>query len=472
MKVLLILPTQLFNPTILISDIDQIYLIEEPFYFENFKYHKQKLVFHRATMKAYYDKLKSNYSIKYFNFYDNIKYSNSNQYFIYNPIDKPVINKYKKIKNITIYDTPAFLETIEDITNYRNNYTNKKNYYHDASFYRWQRRRLDILMTKDNKPINNQWSFDKENRNPYDEDYHEGKIKTYNNKYIVEAKEYINKHFPKNFGSFDEFYYPITHEESLKHLHNFIKIKLNSFGKYQDGVSTKVVFGTHSVLSPLLNVGLLTPKIVLNEVMKYYNKDNIANIEAFIRQLIGWRSYTWFMYHFHGNDMKKMNKFKHMNKINQTWYQGNTGILPIDHLIKKVEKYAYLHHIERLMYIGNFAFLMEIKPTEIYKWFMICFIDSYEWVMISNVYGMSQYSLEGISMMTRNYISSSRYIKKMSDYEDGEWAKIWDALYWRSINKHQNIFSKIYSLAMQVKIWNKMGKKQQNEYLKIATNYV
>ena len=121
------------------------------------------------------------------------------------------------------------------------------------------------------------------------------------------------------------------------------------------------------------------------------------------------------------------------------------------------------------MIMGNLALLLQIDPNEIYKWFMICFIDAYEWVMIPNVMGMSQYSLKGISMMTRPYFSSSNYIIKMSDFEGNH---IWDALYYNFINKHEDLLGKIYATAMQVKHWRKMADDKKKLLLKTAREYL
>ena len=472
MKIFIIYPTQLFENNPYLKEMDIIYIVEEPFYFTDKPFHKQKLVFHRASMKYYYNLIKKDYKNVNYVTFDKVNYkdifSNASDVHLYDPIDKPILKKLKHNKLI-IYDTPLFLETREDLEEYRNKHTNKKKYFHDNSFYKWQRRRLNILMDN-NKPIQNKWSFDKNNRNPFDKNYKEDKIITYDNEYIDEAKKYVNKHFSNNFGSIDEFYYPITHKETYEHLKIFIKKKLETFGKYQDGISSNVVFGSHSVLSPMLNIGLITPEQVVNEILKYYkkNKENIETVEAFIRQVIGWRSYVRFIYHYHGEEMLKMNYLKHNKKLPKSWYAGNTKIDIIDDMINKVEKYAYLHHIERLMVMGNFGLLNQIHPLELYDWFMICFIDSFEWVMVPNVFGMSQYALKDISMMTRPYFSSSNYIKKMSNYKNSSWFELWDSLYWNFVNKHKNILSKIYSTAIQVKLLTKMSGDKINNYINIA----
>ena len=477
MNIFIILPTQLFEYDEYLDKMDKIYIIEDEFYFTSKKFHKQKLILHRASMKYYYDKLRIKYNSKViyieFDKFDNNNFKN-NIIHMYDPIDKPIIEKYKKLsQKIVIYDTPLFLETREDLEEYRNKNTNKKNYYHD-NFYKWQRKRLNILLENREKPIGGKWSFDKENRNSYDKNYKEDKIITYSNKYIEEAKNYIKLNFNNNFGIVEYIYYPITHEDARIHLKNFIKKRLETFGKYQDGISKKVIFGSHSILSPLLNIGLITPNIIIDEVLYYYNTNNksLVSVEAFIRQLIGWRSYVRFIYIYHGSEMKMMNRLNHKKKLPKSWYNEGTKIRIVDDMIDKVKKYGYLHHIERLMIMGNIGLLLKINPKELYEWFMICFIDSYEWVMIPNVYGMSQYSLINISMMTRPYISSSNYIKKMSDYKKEDWYDKWDALYWNFVNDNKEILKKIYAIAMQVKLLDKMEPSRLSNYIKIAKEMI
>lgn len=472
MKIFLILPMHLFENNKYLQQMDKIYIIED---FNNYQ-HKQKLMLHRASMKYYYDKIsKNNKNVIYID-YSNINYDKicmGCDIYLFDPIDKPIIKKLSKY-NIKIIDTPAFIETREDLEEYRNNFTNKKNYYHDRSFYKWMRKRLNLLMDGD-KPVGDKWSYDKENRNAFGKDYKEEKIKTYTNEYITEAREYVNKNFKNNFGNTDNFYYPITHEETRDHLRKFIIKRFETFGKYQDAISKKVIFGSHSVLSPMLNIGLITPVTIITEVMNYYNKNKTTSLittEAFIRQLIGWRSYTRFIYIYHGEEMMKMNNLNHHNKLPKSWY-NETGNFPIiNDMISKVKEYAYLHHIERLMIMGNLALLLQIDPNEIYKWFMTCFIDAYEWVMVPNVYGMSQYSLKSISMMTRPYISSSNYIKKMSDYKNEKWFNLWDALYWYFLLTHTELLNKIYAFKAQINYLKRMDENKKENYIKLAKTMV
>lgn len=384
-----------------------------------------------------------------------------------------------------MHDTPAFLETRADLEAYRKKHTNGRSYQHDASFYRWQRRRLGLLVDADGKPVQGRWSFDRDNRNPYDSDYKEPRMPAFRSRHVQEAKAYVERHFPDNFGTTDRFCYPTTHTQAERLLQQFVAEKLAAFGKFQDGISKDVIFGSHSVLSSSLNIGLLTPDVVITSVMAAFSrardkKKLIGSVEAFLRQVIGWRSYVRFVYMFHGADMLAMNRLKHKNHLTRHWYDATTGVPIVDAMIRKAHEYAYLHHIERLMVMGNFALLLMIRPSDVYEWFMVAFVDSYEWVMAPNVYGMSQYALEGVDMMTRPYFSSSNYLRKMSDFAAGSvilkgrtvaWDKVWDALYYNFINKHAGWLRNIYATAMQVQHWDNMDTTKRAQHLKVARMY-
>jgi len=497
---IIILPNALFEDNKLIKDNinAHIYIIEDDYYFTRYKFHKQKLILHRASMKYYYDYICDNnqrlfseqhscsdkYKHKKIFYIDNNKFNKStysnviNDYdevLMYDPID------FRKIflnKKITIYDSPSFMETRQDLYDY--NDTIKNNKYIHANFYKWQRHRLNIFITEDNKPYYNKYSFDEENRHKFSKDYEEIKPKLINNEYIQEAREYVNKYFHDNFGDDNDFIYPINFIDAKKILRQFIKNKLNTFGTFQDAVDPNIVVGSHSILSSSINIGLITPKYIIDKVNKYFSKlskseqkHEYHNIEGFIRQIIGWRSYVRLIYLIHGQTILKMNNLNNDYIINKKWYNATTNIEPIDILINKVKKYAYLHHIERLMYIGNFALLTQVHPLEIYKWFMIVSIDSYEWVMVANVFGMSQYAInDNISMMTRPYFSSSNYILKMSTFKKGDWCNIWNSLYYLFIDKHKKMLSSSYAVANTVNLWNKKSENEKKEIKKTANNYL
>jgi deoxyribodipyrimidine photolyase-related protein len=173
--------------------------------------------------------------------------------------------------------------------------------------------------------------------------------------------------------------------------------------------------------------------------------------------------------------MRNNNYLNHNNKINNNIYKklwtATTNILPIDNIIQKIIRISYAHHIERLMYIGNFLLLCKIRPKDVYRMFMEWTIDAYDWVMVPNVFGMSTYS-DGGMMMTRPYFSSSKYILRMSNYKKDKWCEIWDILYYNFIYSHQDILRKNYATAMQVKHWDNKKPNEKKDIIKKAQHFI
>lgn len=480
-----IFPHQLYYSLSHLDKSYKIYIIEEPRYFTYFKYHKLKLAYHRATMKKYYDYLDNKkYNVTYINFYkvntefykslnDDIKCIFPADNYLQDKLLKIYNKKLEFIENINFLIKQDELPKIKSLI-YKNN-----SYSHDA-FYKYQRLKLNILI-KDNKPVNNKWSFDTENRLALPNDIKVPKLpKVKSNKYIKEAINYVNKHFSDNYGSLDNFIYPIDNKSSVKWLNNFLKERLLNFGPYEDAVSENELFVYHSVLSPMMNIGILTDTEVVTISYKYYlshtKSISIQSFEGFIRQVIGWRNYVYTLYLLEGEKMRESNYLKHNNKINKMTYikfwTGTTNIKPIDSIINKIINYSYAHHIERLMYLGNFMLLCLIDPIDIYKMFMEWTIDAYDWVMIPNVFGMSQFAVNKL-MMNRPYFSSSNYIHNMSTWKKTEdWANIWDALYYNFINKHQNILRRNYATSRQVKHWDNKSSTDKEKLLKVAKDFL
>lgn len=490
-----ILPNQLFENSDILEKVDKCYIIEHPVFFTDYEYHKLKLTYHRASMKYYEDYISKKYKIttKYLEYDDNFenvfKENKNKELHYYEIVDFDIESEVKKyIKKYKIkeekYDTPLFIASNDNIERYMK----EKGHFINNSWYIWIRKEKKILVDSKSKPIGGKWSFDKENRLAYPEGYNKDTVyKPLTGKYINEAKKYIEKNFSDNVGN-TNVYIPITHEGAKKQLRSFLKKRLKNFGDYQDAVSDKIKFGYHSLLSTIINVGLLTPEYVISETEKYYKKTKVklSSVEGFIRQILGWREYMRIIYVYKYDDMQGSNMFKHKNKLNKSWYDGSTGIKPIDDIIKKVIEYGYAHHIERLMFLGNFMMLSEINPKEVFEWFMSLFIDAISpWVMYGNVYGMSQHSA-GYVMATRPYFSSSNYVDKMSTYkkrkgvydkinignEEYEWFDIWDALYYNFINNNKKYLSSNYSTANSVSVWNKKTNKEKEELIDIAKKYM
>ena len=201
------------------------------------------------------------------------------------------------------------------------------------------------------------------------------------------------------------------------------------------------------------------------------NKIPLNSLEGFIRQIIGWREFMRGVYVTKGSEERVRNFWGFSRKIPKSFYDGTTGIFPVDETIKKVLETGYCHHIERLMVLGNFMLLCEFDPDEVYRWFMELFIDAYDWVMVPNVYGMSQFADGGL-MSTKPYVSGSNYLMKMSDYPKGQWQEIWDALFWRFLDIHRAFFLKNPRLGMLVKTFDKWDESKKKSVHQLAENYI
>lgn len=226
-------------------------------------------------------------------------------------------------------------------------------------------------------------------------------------------------------------------------------------------------------MSPLINSGLLTPREVVDEGIKYAGDNQIPlnSLEGFIRQIIGWREFFRGVYEVAGTRERTMNFWKFKRKIPSSFWTGTTGIEPLDIVIRKVLKTGYCNHIERLMVIGNFMLLCEFDPDEVYRWFMELFVDAYDWVMVTNVYGMSQFADGGL-IATKPYISGSNYLMKMSDFPKGDWQKTWDALFWRFMDVHRDFFLSNPRLGMLVRTFDKMETTKRFSHLETAEKYL
>lgn len=324
-------------------------------------------------------------------------------------------------------------------------------------------------------PLHGKWSFDADNRKRYPKGQQPPEIMfPAADDYSREAFDYVQNGFGNNPGELTkEPMYPVSHESAGDWLEQFLTERFALFGPYEDAMVKDEVFLHHSVLSPLLNSGLLTPTQVLDKTLTFAINNQVPfnSLEGFVRQLIGWREFIAGMYRFKGREQRTKNFWGFTRKIPPSFYDATTGIGPVDIVIKKVLTTGYCHHIERLMVLGNFMLLCEFDPDEVYRWFMEMFIDAYDWVMVPNVYGMSQFADGGL-MATKPYISGSNYLMKMSDFPKGDWQQIWNALFWRFMHVHRGFFTQNPRLGMLVRSFDKMPAEKRASLLKTAAEFL
>lgn len=341
-----------------------------------------------------------------------------------------------------------------------------------ADFYKRQRRRLGILVDENGEPHGGRWSFDADNRKrlprkvvppeiPWpDRDGH-----------VPDVIEIVEHAFSDHPGSASDFRWPTTRKQALRWLDDFIETRLAEFGPYEDAMTSRSDTVFHSLLSPYLNLGLLTPDEVIRKVEARAGDVALQSLEGFVRQVIGWREFIRGVYREFGETQEASNFWSHDRQLTDAWYDGSTGIPPLDETIRTAQRLGWTHHIPRLMVLGNMMTLCEIRPQSAHRWFMEMFIDSSEWVMGANVYGMGLFSDGGI-FATKPYICGSNYLLKMSDYSKGPWCDTADGLYWRFINKHRDFFTGNPRLAFMPRALDRLDSDRRKRIFDAAETFI
>ncbi len=375
--------------------------------------------------------------------------------------------------NVVFITSPQFLISDEYFAKYLGKY--KKPFM--KNFYEGVRKDHQILLDKNKEPEGGQWSFDSENRKRLPKSIQIPLLPVYKRSHhqsVVHSLVQVN--FAKNPGNLPaldaDLWIPTNRKDALLFLKAFLLERFSHFGPYEDSITSDSDFVFHSALSPLINIGLLSAAEVIQQAITHgkMNKVPIESLEGFVRQIVGWREFIHGIHQNFYEEQARKNFFNHQRLMKSCWYDGTTGLPPVDDAIKKANRLGYNHHIERLMILSNCMLLTEINPTAVHRWFMEMFLDSYEWVMGPNVYGMSQFSDGGI-FATKPYISGSNYILKMSHYAKGPWCDIWDGLYWSFISKNIGFFEKNPRLSMMPRQLLRMDPARKSRLFSLAQNF-
>jgi len=319
-------------------------------------------------------------------------------------------------------------------------------------FYHWQRRRTGILMDG-GKPAGRRWNFDADNRKPLPkkgveipalpqlehDDITRGVIAE------------VDELFPDHPGKAEEFWLPVTPEDSRDWLDVFVAERLHDFGRYEDAMKADEPFLFHAIISPMLNIGLLTVEEVVAAATR--TDAPLASVEGFIRQVIGWREYMRGMYRAHPK-LEHVNALHLEKRVEKYWYSGqrmpNDLPLPVRTVLERVHRWGYAHHIERLMVLGNWFLLQGYAPRQVNAWFLALFVDAYDWVMVPNVMGMSQFA-DGGFVATKPYVSGGAYLQKMGSWwpsaQDAKDSAFTDA-YWAFLERHEDVLAGNHRLGL------------------------
>ncbi len=493
--ILLIFPNQLFeeHPGLSLSP-SQVIVLEDSLFFGDARYpsnfHQQKLWLHRASMKRYAASLSRramdvayvDASSDHLSLLKQLRQATHDivhqkeTLVVVDPVDF-ALNKRLRVAcealglTLQMLPNPGFLNSTQNNINYRSNHKR----WFMADFYKSQRKRLDLLMDG-NDPLGGQWSFDEENRKKVPKKLLSTipqSLKLSRDAFDAEAVSYVEANYPDNPGSLKELHYPTSHADARSWLQHFLEHRFQQFGDYEDAIVAGESWLWHSVLTPALNIGLLTPAEIVQAAVEYSETHDVPlnSLEGFIRQIIGWREFMRATYDDLGVTMRTTNHWGHHRDMPSCFYDASTGIEPVDDTIKRILETGYCHHIERLMVLGGFMFLCEIRPNAIYRWFMEMFVDSYDWVMVPNVYAMSQ-NADGGLITTKPYFSGSAYVRKMSHYKQADWCDVWDGLYWRWIWNHSDELAKNPRWAMMCSAAKKMDTAKRNAHLANAEKFL
>ncbi len=434
----------------------------------------------------FYEEITSDFSYK--NFYDAfkeiIKKTKPEKLILVEPGEVRVLEELKTLAKdlnllLELRRDHYFLSSIADFREF----SQGKKQIRMEFFYREMRRKYSILMDGKN-PIGGEWNYDDENRKSFKKD---GPpkiplLKQKPDKLTHDVINLVEDVFKDHPGKTEEFNWPVTSEEALEVLTYFIKNLLPEFGQWQDAMWTKEAFLYHSRLSVALNLKLIHPLKVIQEAEKAYQKGKapLSSVEGFIRQILGWREYVRGVYFTLMPEYLERNFLGAKEPLPEFYWNANTEMNCLKDVITQTLEYGYAHHIQRLMVTGLFSLLYGVHPKEIHQWYLAVYVDALEWVELPNTLGMSQYADGGV-MASKPYIASGKYISRMSNYckgcrfnpdeSTGDEACPFTTFYWDFVRKHKTMLAKNPRLGMQVKNWDKLDKKKQNEIEAQATLY-
>jgi deoxyribodipyrimidine photolyase-related protein len=481
MQALVLFPHQLFAGNAgLVETIGRAVLVEDALFFTQYRFHKQKLVLHRASMQAHAAYLRAHGAVDYLDVkhaatmsaaLQRIKSGGISTLHHLDVVDDWLQQRLEREAAklgiaLVPHPSPMFLTSMASLSKHFSGA-------HPAMsrFYAAQRAEHDILM-EGKRPVGGQWSFDADNRKRLPRGAQVPELRPPpSNPHVEEARRYVEDHFPGNPGQVDPFAYPVNYADANGWLEDFMRQRLPSFGDYEDAISERHQHVYHSVLTPMLNIGLLTPRQVIDAALAHGDGVPLNSLEGFVRQVLGWREYVRGAYLFKGRSQRNCNFWKHTRPLPDAFWRASVNIKPIDMVIDRLLRTGYAHHIERLMLLANFMTLCEFDPDEVYRWFMELFIDAYDWVMVPNVYGMGLFA-DGGRITTKPYLCGSNYILKMSDLQPGPWGPIWDGLYWRFVAKHREFFLSNHRTQMTVRSFDRMPAARREAHLATAEQYL
>jgi deoxyribodipyrimidine photolyase-related protein len=342
-------------------------------------------------------------------------------------------------------------------------------------WYRELRKKYQVLMEDDKKPLGGQWNYDQSNRKAFKKDGPQNVPSTISwvpDKITQEVIDLVNEEYSDHPGELITLYWSVTPQQAQQSLERFFDHCLDNFGDYQDAMWTDEPFLNHSLISSALNLKLLHPLQVIQTAEKRHQENGapLAAVEGFIRQILGWREYVRGLYWLHMPDWLEMNALNAKQNLPSFYWTGDTDMTCLHQSIKQTLKYGYAHHIQRLMVTGLFSLLYGVDPKQIHQWYLAIYVDAVEWVELPNTLGMSQYADNGI-MASKPYIASGNYINKMSNYckECRFNACPFTTLFWDFLNTHADSFKSNPRMGFMLK---NLERKTESDIQEIQTQAI
>ncbi len=350
-------------------------------------------------------------------------------------------------------------------------------------FYRMMRKRHAVMMDGDT-PVQGRWNFDAENRGAFAKSGPKDVPAPYwvaPDAMTKQAMADVETHFAAHPGTLDNFAWPVTRDDALRSLEQFIGERLTRFGEYQDAMWTNQPFLFHAHVSAALNVKLINPREVIEAAIVALEDGRapIEAVEGFVRQVIGWREFIRGVYWLDMPGMRDANHFQHKRKLPAWYWTGDTHMNCMRDTVGQTLKYGYAHHIQRLMVTGIFGLMAEVAPTEIEDWYLAVYVDAVEWVELPNVAGMAIYA-NGGRFTSKPYIASGQYIKRMSNYctgcrykpdvKTGATACPVTTLYWYFLDKHEKMLVSNPRTSLMAKNITKMSAEDRDALRAQATS--
>lgn len=486
----LIFPHQLYNPHPA-SAKDRLHIMaEDTQFFEDpatsIKFHKQKLMLHRASMKCYEKEVlrKQGFKTIYvdlgdisaiYSITDKLKKEGLVTLHVVDPNDQRLEQRLKQFcelydLDLMIYETPNFLTPKVELERFFSGRRRPRM----EDFYINQRKRMGILLDGSEEPLGGKWIVDSQGGGLSSRRLRVPEMKRFrSNAYVEEARHYVEKKFPDHPGVTGEFVYPISEEEAKAWFDDFLERRFDRFGSSRELIARSEPFLFNSVLSSSLNIGLISPTYVLERLNRFLKKRAapIEAVEPFVRQIIGWREFMRGVYLTMGVKQSGINFFLHAKRLSSMWYGVESGLPPLDDVLRGMQRYAYCSGAERLKVLGNLMLICEVHPDEVHRWFMEMFVDAYDWSMVPNVYGLSQFADGGLIIPAPHVYPSSE-ITSDSDYGKGEWCRTWDGLLLRFMERHRLLFSRNPQLIKHMQFRSKFTKRQRKELIKLGDRFI